>query len=125
MFTFRKVKLISHSVDVESLIDLTHKAQKSVALSSCEAEYMAGAECCREILWLKQLLQEMNVLDPKHTLVVNTDSTSAIALAHNPIAHQRTKHIDNQAEIRPYCSPTYHFIRDLVLAAQVKLKYVR
>ena len=96
------------------LVNWSSKAQKSVALSSCEAEYMAGAECCREILWLKQLLQEMKVLDPQQVLVVNMDSTSAIALAHNPISHQRTKHIDIK----------YHFIRDLVLADQIKLVYV-
>lgn len=67
--------------------------QKVVALSSCEAEYIAAAGAACEAVWLARLLAELvggAVLAPK--LLV--DNKSAISLMKNPVHHDRSKHID-------------------------------
>ena len=46
--------------------------------------------------------------------VLMVDNQSAIALAKNPVYHDRSKHIDTK----------YHFIRDCVDGGQIKLEYV-
>jgi hypothetical protein len=48
------------------------------------------------------------------TPVLIVDNKSAIALAENPVLHDRSKHIDTK----------YHFIRDCVVGGQIKLKHV-
>ena len=101
-------------VIASGLVDWSTKAQKTVSLSSCEAEYVAASEAFREVLWIKQLLIEMDVLKHDRPLKVRMDSTSAMAVARNPVAHQRTKHIDIK----------HHFIRDLVATGIVELDYV-
>jgi hypothetical protein len=87
--------------------------QRSVALSSCEAEFYALADVVKELLWLKQFLTELGVpIDGP--IVVGIDNQAAIALAQNPVSHQRTKHID----IR------YFFLREHIEAGTIKLQYV-
>jgi len=66
--------------------------QKSVALSSCEAEYMALKEATKEAIFLKELLKELKLED--RAITVYTDSNSAIELANNPEHYAKTKHID-------------------------------
>ena len=75
---------------------------------------MAASEAFREVLWMRQLLQELNVLSKSTAVIVRMDSTSAMALIRNPVAHQRTKHIDIK----------YHFIRNLVDSGVVDIMYV-
>ena len=71
-----------------------------VALSSTEAEYVAAASCCSQILWMKQTLQDYGLSFGMVPIFV--DNMSAISIAKNPVLHSRTKHID----IR------FHFLRD-------------
>ena len=68
------------------------KSQKTVALSSCEAELYALCDCVKELLWLIQFLKDMNISFTQPILYV--DNQGAIALAKNPVNHQRSKHID-------------------------------
>jgi hypothetical protein len=82
------------------------RLQRTVALSSCEAEYMALKEALKEQLFIKAIIHEipwLNDMILNHSIIY-TDSNSAIELAKNPLYHHRTKHIDIQ----------YHFIRELV-----------
>jgi hypothetical protein len=75
--------------------------QRVVALSSCEAEYIAAAGAACEAVWLARLLAELvggAVLAPK----LKVDNKSAIALMKNPVHHDRSKHIDIK----------FHFIRE-------------
>jgi len=71
---------------------------------------MGMTQAAKEILWLRVLLDEIGAfkhIPPLSTL--NGDSQEAIALAHNPEYHARTKHIDIQ----------YYFIRDLVTTKKI------
>ncbi|GJX19517.1 retrovirus-related pol polyprotein from transposon TNT 1-94 [Tanacetum coccineum] len=88
------------------------KKQQSVAMSSVEAEYVAAAECCANILWMKSQLTDNDIIYEK--VPIFCDNTSAIAISNNPVLHSRTKHID----IR------YHFIRDHVLKGDIELHFI-
>lgn len=102
---------ISLSVD-GPLISWKTKRQPTVALSTCEAEYMALAATLQECLYLMQLLQGIDgqkYAPPK----VYEDNQGAIALAKNPVMRQRCKHVDIK----------YHFVRSTVSAGKVTLDY--
>ena len=70
--------------------------QKSVALSTTEAEFMAASEAAKEIIWLSRLLSEITTLVA--TPVLKIDNMSAVKLVKNPTFHKRSKHI----EVRHY-----------------------
>jgi hypothetical protein len=83
-----------------SLVSWASKKQNSVALSTAEAEYIVVGHCCAQLLWMRQNLMDYGYKLSKVPLLC--DNESAIRMAHNPVEHNRTKHID----IR------YHFLRD-------------
>ena len=90
------------------------KLEPTVAISSTEAEYMVLLQAVKESIWIQRFLKELR----RQSMVKNgdrimEDNQRAIALAHNPEYHTRTKHIDVQ----------YHFIRESVEMGKVKLVY--
>ena len=89
------------------------KKQRTVALSSTEAEYMALSEATQEAVWLKAFMSELGEVMGNDAVTVYEDNQGAIALAKNPESHKRTKHIN----IR------YHFVREKVEDGQVALEY--
>jgi len=95
-----------------SLVSWFSKKQNSVALSTTEAEYIAAGNCCAQVLYMKQQLEDFK-LKFDH-IPIRCDNTSAINISKNPILHSRTKHI----EIR------HHFIRDHVQKGDVELKFI-
>ncbi|WKA06698.1 hypothetical protein VitviT2T_024587 [Vitis vinifera] len=76
------------------------RLQKCVALSTTEAEYIAAAEACKELLWMKCFMQELGFKQQRY--VVYCDNQSAIHLSKNSTYHARSKHIDVR----------YHSMRD-------------
>ena len=68
------------------------RLQKCVALSTTEAKYIAVNEVGKEMLWLKQFLQELGLKQDGY--VVNCDSQSAINLRKNSMYHSPSKHIE-------------------------------
>jgi hypothetical protein len=86
--------------------------QKVVALSSCEAEYIAMATAACQAVWLARLVTDMAGTKPGAP-ELRVDNQSAIALSKNPVHHDRSKHIDTK----------YHFIRDCSDRELVKLQY--
>jgi hypothetical protein len=87
--------------------------QKVVALSSCEAEYMAAVAAACQGVWLARLLTDMLGVESGTSLLL-IDNQSAIALIKNPVFHDRSKHID-------IC---FHFIRECIEEGRIKLDYV-
>jgi hypothetical protein len=96
-----------------SPISWNSRLQKTVALSSCEAEYMALKEAIKEQIYLKSLFGQIPILKEQFENKLYTDSQSAIELAKNPIYHNRTKHIDIQ----------YHFVRQAYVSRLTNLVY--
>ena len=88
------------------------KLQPIVAVSSMEAEYIACFLAIQEIVWICQLLKDLD-LEHRPTRVF-IDNSSARQLAMSPVHHQRSKHIDIK----------YHWIRDMVAAKVVILIHV-
>lgn len=97
-----------------ALISWSSKRQKTVALSTTEAEYMALSVAVQEALWLRILLQELEPGYVKGPTTVYCDNMSAIKLSKNEVVSQRSKHID----IR------YHFCKDHVRRGVIDVQYL-
>lgn len=105
--------------------------------STTEAEYKAFSEGGKEAVYLKRLIQELEILPslkvpiscPDSTIVQNLrdaatpniadlhlfcHNQSVIKLAKNPVFHAKTKHIESR----------HHFIRERVLEGDTELKYI-
>ncbi|WVZ61915.1 hypothetical protein U9M48_011722 [Paspalum notatum var. saurae] len=97
----------------ESPISWQSAKQKVVALSSCEAEYIAAATGACQAVWLARLLAEIR--DPAvRKPMLRVDNKSAISLIKNPVHHDRSKHID----IR------FHLIREYAHSGQIEVKFI-
>ena len=89
------------------------KKQVRVALSTAEAEYASAVHAVKQILWVRNLYQELGL--PMETpSVLRCDNQSAIAISHHPEFHARTKHIDIEM----------HFLRDHVREGTIDTIYV-
>jgi hypothetical protein len=87
--------------------------QQVVSLSSCEAEYIAASTASTQSLWLVRLLGDL-LGRGTGAVELRVDSKSALALAKNPVFHERSKHI----RVR------YHFIRDCLEEGSFKACYI-
>nr|GFA78052.1 ribonuclease H-like domain-containing protein [Tanacetum cinerariifolium] len=96
----------------ERIISWLSKRQKSVAISSTKAEYIALSGCCAQILWMRSQLSDYGLRFKK--IPMYCDNKSAIALCCNNVQHSQSKHID----IR------YHFIKEQVENGVIELYFV-
>ncbi|XP_019230817.1 PREDICTED: uncharacterized protein LOC109211708 [Nicotiana attenuata] len=87
------------------------RKQNSVALSTTEAEYVAAASCCAQLLWIKQQLEDFGMFFECVPLLC--DNASVLKMAKNPVQHKRTKHIDVRN----------HFLRDNVEKGLICMKF--
>ena len=83
-----------------------------VALSSCEAEYIAGSYDACQATWIRSVLEEMEV-EVKKPLVLQIDNKSVINLAKNPVLHGRSKHIEAR----------FHFLREKVNRGELEVRH--
>ena len=77
------------------------KMQKSVSLSSAEAEYFGAMMVSRDLVWLRELLTDLGVVLVEAS-VIFSDSKSAVDMAFDPIAFKQTKHIMRACFLRRY-----------------------
>jgi hypothetical protein len=98
----------------QNLVSWQSQKQRVVALSSCEAEYIAGATAAWQGVWLSRLLADLvnaKVVAP----LLYIDNKSALALARNPVLHDRSNHIDVR----------FHFIRDCISSGVIETDLVK
>lgn len=76
-----------------NLVTWRSKKQKVVALSSAKAEFKGMSKGLCELLWLKRLLAEIGFA-PNTKMNLFCDNKAAIQSSHNPVQHDRTKHIE-------------------------------
>nr|GEX57744.1 retrotransposon protein, putative, Ty1-copia subclass [Tanacetum cinerariifolium] len=94
------------------LVSWSLEMQKSVAISSTEAEYIALSGCCAQILWMRSQLTDYGLGFNK--IPMYCDNKSAIALSCNNVQHSRSMHIDI----------IYHIIKEHVENEVIELYFV-
>jgi hypothetical protein len=105
-----------------SVVDWNVHKQETVAISSCEAEYMAMVSITQAMLWTRSLLQELRDFFPSPSSsspsspvpIIMGDNKSAISMSKNDVMHQRTKHIDIK----------HHFIRDEIQKGTIQIQWI-
>ncbi|XP_042752109.1 secreted RxLR effector protein 161-like [Lactuca sativa] len=97
----------------DNLVTWVSQEQRSVALSLCEAEFMAATMGTCQDIWIRCLLTEIT----RQTIAPATlhiDNKSTLDLMKSPVFHRRSKHIDTR----------FHFIRECVENDEVKVTHV-
>ncbi|GJW85674.1 ribonuclease H-like domain, reverse transcriptase, RNA-dependent DNA polymerase [Tanacetum coccineum] len=97
----------------ESPISWSTQKQATVALSSCESEFIAATAAATQALWLKRLLGKLTQ-SQEEKITIQVDNKSAIALMKNPVFHGRSKHIDIK----------YHFIRECMEREDIQVEFI-
>lgn len=95
-------------------VSWSSKKQQIVTLSTTEAEFIAATACACQAIWIRRILEELQVQQIGATTVF-CDNNSAIKLSKNPVLHGRSKHIDVR----------YYFLRDLSNDGMINLVYCR
>ena len=96
-----------------NLVTWRSKKQSVVARSSAEAEFRALANGVCEGLWLKRLLEDLKI-GLSLPIRVFCDNKAAVSIAHNPVLHDRTKHVEVDR----------HFIKEKIDNKVIRLSYV-
>jgi len=81
------------------------KAQRTVTLSSAEAEWIALREVAKEVLFIAQVLKSMGV-KVEFPIIIRVDNIAAIFMANNITTNQRTRHVDVRTKfVTQYTGP--------------------
>ncbi|CAI0429581.1 unnamed protein product, partial [Linum tenue] len=96
----------------KNLVSWSTRKQQAVARSSTECEYRALATVASEVVWLQALLSELG--QSTSAPVLWCDNLGATYLAHNPVFHSRSKHLEIE----------FHFVRDRVNKQQLHVRYL-
>ena len=89
------------------------QTQRTVSLSSTEAEYYAMADATKEIKFVLQVLESLD-LKVEKPIIVHIDNVGAIFVAENASATKHTRHIDSR----------YHFVREFIIDGHIKIIFV-
>lgn len=95
-----------------SVISWQSRKQKTVSLSSTEAEYVALSEASREAVYLGNLMYE--ITGKQCVIKLQCDNQSALKLATSHQAHNRSKHIDVR----------FHYVRDAIKNKLIEIEYI-
>jgi hypothetical protein len=91
------------------------RAQTEVALSTCEAEYYGITTAAKEVIWTRNLLEELSPKLVEEPIVINEDNMSCIKILRHKGSIQRTKHL----KIR------HHFIAHRTKAKEIEVRHCR
>jgi hypothetical protein len=95
------------------LVSWSSKKQSAVSMSTAEAEYIAAATCCTQVLWMKQMLEDIHI-HYNEPIPIFYDNTNAISISKNHVMHSKTNHIPIK----------FHFLREQVMSKVIKVEYV-
>ncbi|GFV81041.1 retrovirus-related Pol polyprotein from transposon TNT 1-94 [Trichonephila clavipes] len=99
-----------------SLILWKCRKQKSVSLSTCEAELFSISEICKDIIWTVNLLTELKCEQfINNAVTLNSDSQAAIQWIKGTRSSNKSRHMNLR----------FHFIKDLIEDTVIKLEYVQ
>ena len=90
------------------------RKQKSIALSTCEAEIIALSEAAKDVVYLRKLVSGLGEAEPSPS-TLRTDSQSARDVSYNPEHHDRMKHVQRR----------HFYVRDMVETFELEVPFVR
>jgi hypothetical protein len=90
------------------------QSQKTVSLSSTEAEYYALSDAAKDIKFILQVLESLGIQVEK-PIIVHIDNVGAIFVTENASATKHTRHIDAR----------YHFVREYIIDGTIKIIFVK
>ena len=90
------------------------KTQQGVVLSSAEGEYVASSELVKEVMFVKQLLEEIGIV-VQIPIKIKVDNMGAIFMARNNVGNSGTRHVNIRT----------HYQRELVKQGIIEFQYIR
>ena len=96
-----------------SPINWRSKSQATVTLSSTEAEWIALCDAVKEIMFLINVLMDMEI-DVELPVQVYVDNQGAVFMSKNTTTSSRTKHIDVR----------YKYVRELIDKGMIEVIFV-
>ena len=109
------------------------KKQSTVALSTCEAEYLGLSSAVVELQWLKRLLSELGF--PQEFVEMNQDNVASIHLAegrgkfsaskHIELRHHKCREVIENGEMKMRWIPTKDMIADILTKPLAKPTFLR
>ena len=96
-----------------NLVTWRSKKQLLVARSRAKAEFKVMAQAIYELLWIKIIITDLGIT-LKEPMRLYCDNQAAINIAHNPIHHDRTKHVEID----------WHFIKEKLDIGLICTPYV-
>ena len=96
-----------------NLVTWRSKKQNMVARSSAEAEFRAVAHGICEVMWIKRMLEKLKASDSL-PMKLCCDNKAAISITHNPVLHDRTKHVEVDK----------HFIKEKLESGLICMPYI-
>ena len=74
-------------------VSWSSRSQRTITLSSTEAEWIAASKAVKEVIFILQLLESMKI-NVKLPIFVNVDNIGAVFMANNKSMNSCTKHMD-------------------------------
>ncbi|KAH9649138.1 hypothetical protein KPL70_025878 [Citrus sinensis] len=96
-----------------NLVTRRSKKQNVVARSSAEAEFGSLSHGICEAIWIKRLFEDLKI-PVSLPMKIYCDNKAAISIAHNPVLHDRTKHIEVDK----------HFIKEKIESGVICVPFV-
>jgi len=96
-----------------NIISWKSKKQNVVARSTIEAEYRPRASPTCELIWVKQIIQELNFCEIQ-TINMYCDEQATFHISSNPVFHEKAKHIEIDC----------HFFREKLLTKEIYIEFV-
>ncbi|GFW55451.1 retrovirus-related Pol polyprotein from transposon TNT 1-94 [Trichonephila clavipes] len=88
--------------------------QKSVSLSTMEAEYVSLTEAAKEFIWLENVIDNKSLNLELSENVLFCDNQAAMGFSGSPVENCRTRHVDVRC----------HFLRNLIYDKVFQIKYI-
>lgn len=89
------------------------RSQRSVSMSSTEAEYFAACVVAREVVYFRELVADLGYMQSGPT-TIHTDNRGVVDLSLDPVAFKKTKHILRAAQ----------YVRDLAMRRVLCLQWM-
>lgn len=96
----------------DNLVCFKSRKQTLVSLSTAEAEFVALSDCSRDVMWIRNMIEDLGVKDVN--AIIYCDNQAAVKIAENKGNSKRTRHIDIK----------FNHVKDLVNRGLINLRYV-